>query len=96
MFFLMSLQCGYVIIILLSSNNYLLLILDPKDWDKALLKEKALIAAAGIDILDPRKVSGVGEAANKTIGEPVQRNGLYTIKNGANRISDCPMANATL
>jgi hypothetical protein len=85
-----------VIIILLPSNNYLLLIIDPKNWDKALLKEKGLIAAAGIDILDPRKVSGEGEANNKTIGQPDQRNGLYTIKNGANRISDCPMANTTL
>lgn len=60
--------------------------------------EKPKVVAANVDILNPTKAPVVkGEKdAKSTIGEPVFGNGLYTIKNGAEKISDCPLANETM
>lgn len=53
---------------------------------------------AQVDILNPTRVPKIAEESEKAkpIGEVVVGNGLHTIKNGANRISDCPIANETL
>jgi hypothetical protein len=56
-----------------------------------------LIVTANIDILDPTKVPTMTkETEAKPIGQPIVGNGMYTINNGANRISDCPLANETM
>ncbi|TNV77642.1 hypothetical protein FGO68_gene15882 [Halteria grandinella] len=71
---------------------------DPKMWNKFYDKKAdSKIVTANIDILNPTKVpKPVKNQTVKELGEPVIQNGLYTIKNGAERISDCPYANETL
>lgn len=60
-------------------------------------KSQKGISTASVDILNPTKVPEEKTAARvKPIGEPIIGNGLHTIKNGANRISDCAMANETI
>ena len=85
----------------------LLLIIDPKDWDQffnnktaaVVVTETKAISTANIDILNPTKVTTTVKEGIKNETKPIVkevRNGMYTITNGAKRISDCPMANSTL
>lgn len=95
-----------VMIKLATTFNLLLLIIDPKLWDKKGSAKQSLmekirdrkvkrgISTASVDILNPTRVAD--QSTNKSIGTPVIGHGMHTIKNGAQRLTDCPSANETL
>jgi hypothetical protein len=58
------------------------------------MKRKGIQIAANVDILNPTKVTV--SSSNTSIGLPVVRGGIHTIKGGAIKLTDCPNANNTL